>query len=302
LNALYDGMYGQGFMAAERKKITIGAAVVVSFLFLFAFLYAASYPLTSYAEGHGLHLLFTSPTELFYAAMAVAGIALIALYRKSLKAGDALIGLLLAVLVWLAIQAKYWYHGWSPYVPFYDPTFHAVETFLMVLGAIVLIRGHHVLSSKAAEGKYTDVAKSVALGIALGVPFAIVNVLIFMCVYGETATIENIFYMSVVALQPGILEEVAYRLLFMSLALVILRKYLPAGVAAIASIAMAVVFHAFIHVPALLLTDPVAALVTVAVMSLAFGLPMAILAYKRDIESAMGFHWTIDALRFSMGF
>jgi hypothetical protein len=46
----------------------------------------------------------------------------------------------------------------------------------------------------------------------------------------------------------------------------------------------------------------VAALVTVAVMSLAFGLPMAILAYKRDIESAMGFHWTIDALRFSMGF
>jgi hypothetical protein len=104
------------------------------------------------------------------------------------------------------------------------------------------------------------------------------------------------------ALQPGILEEAAYRLIFMSLALAVLLRYLPRSIAVGSAIVMAVVFHAFVHVPALLLTNPVAALVTVAILSVAFGLPMAILAYKKDIESAMGFHWIIDALRFSIGF
>jgi hypothetical protein len=28
---------------------------------------------------------------------------------------------------------------------------------------------------------------------------------------------------------------------------------------------------------------------------------MALLAYKKDIESAIGFHWVIDAVRFSLG-
>jgi hypothetical protein len=43
------------------------------------------------------------------------------------------------------------------------------------------------------------------------------------------------------------------------------------------------------------------ALAMVAVNGLLFGLPMALLAYKRDIETAIGFHWVIDAVRFALG-
>jgi hypothetical protein len=295
-------VYEHGTEATVEQKPVIGAIVIASFIFAFALIYAASYPLTSYAEGHGLHLLLTSPDELVYAALSVAGVMLIIVYRKGLKAGDMLIGLLLGALIWLAIQSRYWYLGWSPYIPFYDPTVHAVETFVMVLGAIALVRNHHVLSFKTADGKYADAAKSVALGIVLGVPFAILNALIFIYVYREPVAVQNVFYTCVKALQPGILEEAAYRLIFMSLALAVLLRYLPRSIAVGSAIVMAVVFHAFVHVPALLLTNPVAALVTVAILSVAFGLPMAILAYKKDIESAMGFHWIIDALRFSIGF
>jgi ABC-type spermidine/putrescine transport system permease subunit I len=43
------------------------------------------------------------------------------------------------------------------------------------------------------------------------------------------------------------------------------------------------------------------ALITVVVTSILFGLPMAYLAYKKDIETAIGFHWIIDAVRFTLG-
>jgi hypothetical protein len=36
--------------------------------------------------------------------------------------------------------------------------------------------------------------------------------------------------------------------------------------------------------------------------SLLFGLPMALLQVKRNLESAMAFHWFIDAFRFAFGY
>jgi hypothetical protein len=87
----------------------------------------------------------------------------------------------------------------------------------------------------------------------------------------------------------------------MGLAIVVLAKVLPRGIAIGSAVFMAIVFHSAAHVPDLLATDPVMALAAVAVTSLLFGLPMAMLAYRRDIETAIGFHWIIDAVRFSLG-
>jgi hypothetical protein len=103
------------------------------------------------------------------------------------------------------------------------------------------------------------------------------------------------------ALKPAIMEETAFRLLFMGLALVVLTKVLPRNIAIASAIFMAIVFHSAAHVPDLLMTNPPMALVMVAVTSLLFGLPLALLAYKKDVETAIGFHWVIDAVRFSLG-
>jgi membrane protease YdiL (CAAX protease family) len=64
---------------------------------------------------------------------------------------------------------------------------------------------------------------------------------------------------------------------------------------------MAILFHSALHVQQTIISSPLSALVTVVVTSILFGLPMAYLAYKKDIETAIGFHWVIDAVRFTLG-
>lgn len=248
-----------------------------------------------------LSVMFHDAFGVVYLALSIVGLTLIVLYRKNVSSRSLLISAGFAAVIWLAIQSKYWYYGWTPYLPYYDPTFHAAETFAMTLGALVLLKSHDVVDVKFAKGNAPGALKSIATGVLLGIPFAIVNVLIYVFVYGDAITIQNVIYECIIALQPGVLEEVAYRLLLMSVSLVVMLRYLPGKVAVISAIAMAVVFHAAVHVPDMIASQPVVALLTIVVMSLVFGLPMALLAYKKDIESAMGFHWVIDAVRFSLG-
>jgi hypothetical protein len=44
------------------------------------------------------------------------------------------------------------------------------------------------------------------------------------------------------------------------------------------------------------------ALVLLVATSLLFGLPMAMLQIRRNLESAIAFHWFIDFARFLFGF
>jgi hypothetical protein len=139
------------------------------------------------------------------------------------------------------------------------------------------------------------------MGVLLGIPFAILNVLLFIFVNGQQIASEDLLTEAIMALKPAIMEEMAFRLLFMGLAIIILMKVLPRKIAIVSAVFMAIVFHSAAHVPDLLTTNPVMALVMVAATSVLFGLPMAVLAYRRDIETAIGFHWAIDAVRFVLG-
>jgi hypothetical protein len=112
---------------------------------------------------------------------------------------------------------------------------------------------------------------------------------------------EDVLTEAIMAPKPAIMEEMAFRLLFMGLAIVVLSKVLPRNIAVVGAVFMAIVFHSAAQVPDLLASDPALALGSVVLTSLLFGLPMALLAYKKDIETAIGFHWIIDALRFSLG-
>jgi hypothetical protein len=292
-------------MLASRaeKRDNTAKGILAFFLLAAAYcaIYALSYPLTAYTEQNGLTFLFTDPGELVNVALTAAGLGLAALKRDSLRPADWAAGLGLGAVVWAAVEAKYLYNGWTPIIPYYDPTLHGLETFAMVMGAIAILKSHDVLSFKLAAGKRADAAKSLAIGAALGLPLAIANVLIFVFVYQQTPVLQNVPYECLIAVQPGIVEEVAYRLFLLSAALVLLRRYFGHVTATALAIFVSVVFHAALHVPELLVTSPLAALAVTAFMSAIFGLPMALLAYKRDVETAIGFHWAIDALRFSLG-
>ena len=278
-----------------------GIAVLLAFFGFYALLYALSYPMGRLSDNAWLSVAFADVFSLCFLTLAIAGLLLAIRYRSRLTPGDLLAPLFLAALVWLAIQSQYWYNDWTPTIPYYAPTFNAVEVFLIALGAAGLLKAHAVLQFRLAGNDLAAIGRSLGLGVLLGIPFAILNVLLFVFVNGQPIVPEDVITMAIMALKPAIMEEMAFRLLFMGLAIVVLAKYLPKRIAIPSAIFMAIVFHSAAHVPDLLVNSPVMALAMVVITSLLFGLPMALLAYRRDIETATGFHWVIDAIRFTLG-
>jgi hypothetical protein len=171
----------------------------------------------------------------------------------------------------------------------------------MILGSVALLKRDPVIPFKLRERDSRASLTSLAFGVLAGMPFAILNVVFFVYGYGQQAAVGDVVFGSFNALLPGIMEEVAYRLLFMSLALSVLLKHLPRRLAVVGSLTMAVLFHSAPYVLDLMLTNPASALVSIVISSVFFGLSMALLAYRKTIESAIGFHWVIDAVQFTLG-
>jgi len=284
------------------EEVTVkGIAVLLAFFAFYIALYALSYPLETLSHNALLSVPFADVFSLCFLVLALAGLLLVVHYRRSLVPGDLLAPLFLAALVWLAIQAKYGYNGWTPSIPCYEPTFNAIEVFLISLGTVGLLKAHDVLRFRLSGNDLVAVGRSLGLGVLLGIPFAILNVLLYMFVNSRQILPEDVLTEAIIALKPAIMEEMAFRLLFMAMAMVVLMKVLPRSIAIASAIFMAIIFHSAAHVPDLLTADPAMALVAVVATSLLFGLPMALLACKKDIETAIGFHWVIDAIRFSLG-
>jgi hypothetical protein len=188
----------------------------------------------------------------------------------------------------------------TPPIAFYAPAFYGIETFLMALGAIGLLKASPVLRLRLAEREWAVAGRSLLLGAVLGIPFAALNVLLNQRSGLRVPGLYDVAAVSFVALLPAILEETAFRLLFLGLALAILSRFLPWKTAVCSAILMSVVFHMAPHVPDMIASNPVSALVSVLIMSIVYGLPITLLAYKRDVETALGFHWVIDAVKFTI--
>ena len=155
-----------------------GIAVLLLFFVLYVVLYALSYPLGRISGNPLLSVPFASPYTLICLVLAIAGLWLIIRHFKEFKVNDFAVSFLLSALVWLAIQTKYWYNGWTPSIPYYDPTFNAVEVFLITLGAIGLLKSNKVLRFRLAEDDDRKAVMSLVLGAVVGLPFAAINVLL----------------------------------------------------------------------------------------------------------------------------
>jgi len=284
-----------------EQVTTKGIAVLLAFFVVYAVVYLASYPLGRLSGNAWLSVPLGNVFSLCFLVLALAGSTLAFRYRRNIAPGDLLAPLFLAALVWLAIQAQYWYNGWTATIPYYPPTFNALEVLCITLGAAVLLKSHPVLKFGLAGNDVVAAARGLGLGVLLGIPFAVVNALLIVFFNGQHIVVQDVLTEAIVALKPAIMEETAFRLLFLGLAMVVLMKVLPRDIAIASAVLMAIVFHSVAHVPDLLVSNPLMALANVVVTSVLFGLPLALLAYKKGIETAIGFHWAIDAVRFILG-
>ena len=175
----------------------------------------------------------------------------------------------------------------------------AFTTMATLCGLIIMRQGGPV-TFLHSEGKKNP-WKNILFGLAVGIPFSILNVFAFTLTEGQKIVWQNPLAAFVDALQPGIVEEVIYRFALWGLLWLILRKSLPTKAATFAGL-LVVFVHTYAHYDTLFIQAPLMGIGMGLVLGIVWGLPLYFLARHRGLESTIAFHWIQDALRFLTGF
>lgn len=166
-------------------------------------------------------------------------------------------------------------------------------------GLAIMRRGGPVLVSAAGRGA-GDAAKSLIFGAVLGIPLAVANMYANAWTQSRAFAWQSVPAAALDALQPALFEEVVYRLAFLGLLWLALKPFWGAKAVWLAG-ALSLLVHTYAHYDELFVSQPIVALIMGAALAVIWGMPMTVLAVRRDLESAIGFHWVQDALRFWAG-
>lgn len=139
-----------------------------------------------------------------------------------------------------------------------------------------------------------------SLGTVISVPLAFLNVLYFS--FSREIAVRNVLSSAVFALKPAIAEEVVFRFFLLAYASYLFREKAQQRFIHVAILCLLVIPHDVIHYPDLFLRSPGLAVGMCVLNGIIFGLPMALLMKKKNLQMAVGMHWFIDFVRFSAGF
>ncbi len=121
---------------------------------------------------------------------------------------------------------------------------------------------------------------------------------------GQTLEFQPSLYSLAVALNPGISEEIIFRLFIYALSLYLLGGRINTRKETTWIYVLMIVPHVLLHFPDTYFADGVlfldlgSLLIGPLVLGLLFGLPMTLLLVKRDLTSAMIVHTVVDFIRF----
>ena len=135
---------------------------------------------------------------------------------------------------------------------------------------------------------------SFLLGILLGTPWALANIVMGSAQGGRSAWVES-WWQPLIALQPAIAEESWGRLLLVPLAFLLFRRVSPNRTAF--STALIVMAYWFASLPAS--GNVVSVLSSTLVVGSLYVLPITIVCLYLDLETAIGFHFWMDFLKFT---
>ncbi|MBE0672600.1 MAG: hypothetical protein IH588_18645 [Anaerolineales bacterium] len=176
-----------------------------------------------------------------------------------------------------------------------------VCTCIAMLGGLTIMRQGGAVRVSLAQGDVWKTFASLFIGLAIGLPLAILNVFALQFTQGQSITWQNPLAALSDALQPALVEEIVYRFAFLGLVWLALQRSMPQSANWQAGLLVLFV-HNFMHFDDLWFEAPFVALGMGLVMALVWGVPPTILALRRDLESAVAFHWIQDAARFLTGF
>jgi hypothetical protein len=170
-----------------------------------------------------------------------------------------------------------------------------------MFGGLAIMRQGGPVQVHTAQGKWRELGRGLLLGIAIGLPLAVLNIIALQFTQGQPIRWQNPGAAILDAFQPGIVEEVIYRFAFLGLIWLALRKTMPKQAGWLAGL-LALLAHNFMHYDELFVEAPLVALGMGLVVAVIWGIPPTILALRRGLESAIAFHWIQDVARFLAGF
>ncbi|WP_164730974.1 type II CAAX prenyl endopeptidase Rce1 family protein [Anoxybacter fermentans] len=176
-----------------------------------------------------------------------------------------------------------------------------IVTFITFLGGSLLSGESNRIKSLLILQNYKSLFKSFLIGVIVAIPFALINYIYFRLTLGK-AECMNIFSAGFLALEPAISEEIVFRFFTMNSLFYLLNGKVEKKYSIIISFFFGIIPHSLIHFPELWIYNIPGALFMLISTSLLFGLPMAFLQYKRNLETAITFHWFIDFIRFFGGY
>jgi len=268
----------------ERRT---GWIVVSAILLCYVALYTANILLPLDGRNYTTRIWDWSQTSL----MITAGCIIIWRWR-SVKLRPTSLGLALAMLSGFS----HWQHdpglSWS--------SIEGLAVWVCYMGGTLLFE-QQTGSVSAFEPPLSGLGKSIGLGILFALPLVVVNNLYFYLNAGSVH-FQNLFASAFEALSPAIHEEIVFRFFVLALVLRLLQSSASRRWGTVAAIFLAVVPHSLNHLPVLFLENPLMGLFLLTATSLLFGLPMALLQIRRNLETAIAFHWFIDFARFLFGF
>lgn len=278
----------QTHAAAQPRPATAGWLGVGAIAAVYTALYALNYWLPLQETNYTTRIWDWSQSTLTLAAAIV-----VVRYWPGLTRRTILIGLALGLVSGLShyvSDPSVWWNLWQ-----------GLGTWACYLGGALLFQGHQAPRVAAFAASPADVGRSLVLGIALATPLAIVNNLYFFVTSGSIA-FQNPLLSAWAAVSPGVHEEVIFRFFVLALCLTLLRRTTARRSALLVAVFLAVVPHSLNHLPDLFLKQPVSGVILLLATSLLFGLPMALLQLRRNLEAAISFHWFIDSIRFLFGY
>jgi hypothetical protein len=228
--------------------------------------------------------------------LPVVAILMLILLKRPLEKREGLYALALALIAGVTGLGA----GWITYIP---TTLWGVLQVVLVLTSLLAgwgilhFTGLHqqgVGTSRFLSEGPVPAFKSFLTGLVIALPWAFLNVLLGAS-NGETWVKE--WWQPVIALQPGIAEEAWGRILLVPLLFLVFRRVSGSRVAFAAALYVAAYWFAYLHTP-----GGVSGVISAVILGTLYALPVSYLCLYRDLETAIGWHFWVDFVKFAVAF
>lgn len=225
--------------------------------------------------------------------LPLVAIATLLLLRQPLQRKEVLYALILALVAGLAGLGAGWITDFSP------PLWAVLQVLLVLTGFLAgwgILRNTGlaeqgigkslVLSAGAGRG-----VKGFLLGILIAMPWALANL-----VMGGSASEVwlSSWWQPFTAIQAGIAEEAWGRLLLVPLLFLLFQRAARPRAAFTAALVLTAYWFAYLHTP-----GGIEAIPGTLIIGTLYALPVSYLCLYRDLETAIGWHFWVDFVKFA---